>query len=322
MKKCSGLILLVIILLTVLLPGGNGSAYSQSKNGKNLETVVTDQPWSTYRYMTESEKPVVYDITDSTEPSIIDYLANGPEELHAKTEYDVIVRDEVIDFVLGIIIDKQTAIVSSGEDGCFDFPKLEVENYGISYRASIIHDGYLGQDVLVVAFFPTNIPSMAACAFLARDINHVEIYLNSTWMMLKKFEALRGKPRPLWSIEDQYLINNMFEPQDVWLHYLLPGENTVPKEDAVSIATDKLINLGYVGLNESMKFVIGAEYVALPNYSQSKEGVWIITYYKQNGTDYSLIYSVEVDGIDKKVLQVQKNGDGLGRIRKPLLLRG
>jgi len=71
-----------------------------------------------------------------------------------------------------------------------------------------------------------------------------------------------------------------------------------------------------------MEFVIGAEYVALPNYSQSKEGVWIITYYKQNGTDYSLIYSVEVDGIDKKVLQVQKNGDGLGRIRKPLLLRG
>ncbi len=70
MKKCSGLILLVIILLTVLLPGGNGSAYSQSKNGKNLETVVTDQPWSTYLVIINAETGVVEDV-------VYDSMLNG-----------------------------------------------------------------------------------------------------------------------------------------------------------------------------------------------------------------------------------------------------
>lgn len=293
--------LLKIAVVVALIAG-----IAQSIRGSTAESGVDNA------YDGRNGEMIVLDITDKIESTVVDCLAEIPEELYEEIEYDVSVENDKVEFALEAILDTKTAIVQSEEKGYYDFPKLEVEHSEISYRTSFLPKCFRECDTIVLAFFPKGIPSMAACAFVSEDMSHVEIYLDSTWVMIKRFETLWGKQRYLWSVEQQYLISGLFEPLDAWTQHLLPSERAVTEKIAQSIAADELKNHGYLPRNTIEDYIVGVEYIVTPKYSRSEEGVWIISYYKQSAKEHELLCSVAVDGITGEVLEIQRNGGGLG----------
>ncbi|MBQ3279025.1 MAG: hypothetical protein IJG94_07655 [Clostridia bacterium] len=268
--------------------------------------------WLTIIGRSIAENTVYSNKADIKIDSIISYLANDQNDLYANIEYDVKLDDSTLQELLNMILDEETAIIRNVEDGYFDFPKLEMEHTMISYRASVVPD-FDGQEMLIVAFFPSGTPIMAACCFVSVEGTKVELFLDSTWMIIKKIESILGKPRYLWPIEEQYLVSRLFESEDAWLKYLLPSDQAASRESAITIANEALIKKGILSFSETGEYVIGAEYIKTEKYAKSPEGVWIVSYYIHKGEEYTLVFSVEIDGISKQVIEIRKAGRGLGK---------
>ncbi len=218
--------------------------------------------------------------------------------------------DAPVDAALDAVLAQGTDIRRAGQEGVFDFPRLEWEEDGLACRVCGVY-GKGGVESWVVTFFPAGLSTMATAVAMTPGGQVLEVFGGSSWAMHTLWEEALGDPSYFWQPETVFRFSQLFEGDTLWMRAHRPGHRDIPQQEALRIAADALREKYGISDGERSLWRTAAAF----HLSDHTVGqlVWAIHYYRQEGEEYTLLYSVIMDSRSGLVLECTRNeAGGLG----------
>lgn len=215
--------------------------------------------------------------------------------------------DAPVQAALEAVLAEGKAIRQTDQAGVYDFPQLEWEGDALACRAcGIYNEG--GVEGWVITFFPAGVSTMAASAAITADGQVLELFSGSSWAMHTLWEEALGDLSHFWQPETVFRFSQLFEGDRLWIRAHQPGNKDIPQAEAQRIAAEALEEKYGISEEERSLWRIAAAFY-LSDHTPGQL-VWAIHYYRRQGADYTLLYSVVMDSRTGQVLDCSRNVPG------------
>lgn len=165
-----------------------------------------------------------------------------------------------------------------------------------------------GVESWVITFFPAGLSTMAASVAIAADGQVLGLFSGSSWAMHTLWEEALGDFSHFWQPHTAFRFSQLFEGERLWIRAHQPGNKDIPQAEAQRIAAGALAEKYGISEEERSLWRTAAAF----HLSDHTPGqlVWAIHYYRRQGADYTLLYSVVMDSQTGQVLECSRNEPG------------
>ena len=284
----------LLVILLVLYPSGSFSEI------KPTATMLSD-----------AHVDVNADMPKTLEKELKHEFSLATPDKHALTS------DAAVQTAMDVLLGQNAVIERNPQNpDHYNFLLLEVEDRALSHIAHYVElsQGSPAAYAWIVTFFVADTPFYVGTVTVASPGGAViETSFGFIQQVTEIWEQEKGSEF-FWSIEDQYLFDQLYKNRSWNYKPTLPDEHDIPQDVAVAAAMDAVAqkyNLSLQLLQE--EYLLSTQFCYVDARDPSSK-IWRIAFRKLDPStqQYALLYAVDVSAKDGSILEINNNTSGLG----------
>lgn len=267
-------------------------------------------------------KPLPTIFSDECPVVHADIPQKGEKELKhvfsiATPDSNAFTQDAAVEIAMDVLL-KQSAVIEKTPQSPdhYNFLLLEVEDRAISYVAHYVE---LSQEspaayAWIITFFIADTSVYVGTVTVSSPAGEViESSFGFIQQVTEIWEQEKGSEF-FWSIEDQYLFDQLYKKRSWNYKPALPDEQDIPQDVALKYAIEAVAqkyNLSPQLLQE--EYLLSTKFCYIDAREPSSR-IWRVCFRKLDSAtqQYELLYFVDISAIDGSILDVNNNTSGLG----------
>lgn len=230
---------------------------------------------------------------------------------------DALTPDAAVEIAMDALLSRNAVIERNPQNpDHYDFLLLEVEDRALSYMAHYVafSRGSPAAYAWIVTFFIEDTPFYVGTVTVASpDGEVIETSFGFIQQVVEIWEREKG-PEFFWSIEDQYLFDQLYRNRGWNYRPALPDERDIPQDAAVAAAMEavaQMYNLSPRLLEE--EYLLSTQFCYMDARDPSSK-IWRIAFRELDPATqtYALLYAVDISAADGTIVDMNDNTSGQG----------
>lgn len=267
-------------------------------------------------------KPLPTIFSDASPAVHADMPQMGVKELKhvfsiATPDSNALPQDAAMEIAMDVLLNQSAVIEKSPQSSDhYNFLLLEVEDRAISYVAHYVELSQVSPAAYawIITFFVADTPFYVGTVTVSSPAGEViESSFGFIQQVTKIWEQEKGSEF-FWSIEDQYLFDQLYKKRSWNYKPALPDEQDIQQDVALKYAIEAVAqkyNLSPQLLQE--EYLLSTKFCYIDAREPSSR-IWRVAFRKLDPMtqQYELLYFVDISAIDGSILDVNNNTSGLG----------
>ena len=235
----------------------------------------------------------------------------------ATPDSNALPQDAAMEIAMDVLLNQSAVIEKSPQSSDhYNFLLLEVEDRAISYVAHYVELSQVSPAAYawIITFFVADTPFYVGTVTVSSPAGEIiESSFGFIQQVTEIWEQEKGSEF-FWSIEDQYLFDQLYKKRSWNYKPALPDEQDIQQDVALKHAIEAVAqkyNLSPQLLQE--EYLLSTEFCYIDAREPSSR-IWRVAFRKLDPMtqQYELLYFVDISAIDGSILDVNNNTSGLG----------
>lgn len=230
---------------------------------------------------------------------------------------DALTSDAAVEIAMEVLLSQNAVIERNPQNpDHYNFLLLEVEDRALSYMAHYValRRGSQSAHAWIVTFFIEDTPFYVGTVTVASpDGEVIETSFGFIRQVVEIWEREKG-PEFFWSIEDQYLFDQLYHNRSWNYQPALPDEQDLPQEAAVAGALEAVAQTYKLSPQVLQEEYLLSTQLCYVDARDPSSKIWRIAFRKLDPATqtYALLYAVDISAADGSIVDINNNPSGHG----------